>query len=126
MITAYADVALAVWAMKSGAIDFIEKPFAADVLLDSVRAALAGDERRAEQAISAAEMAARVGRLTPQEREVMTAMIAGKPNKLIAMGISPRTVEVHRARVMETMEVNSLSQLVRLAVTARRPALDEI
>lgn len=128
IMTAYADVALAVRAMKLGAVDFIEKPFTEDALLGSVRAALARGEQEAEQAISAGDMALRVGRLTPREREVMAAMVAGKQNKLIAseLGISPRTVEVHRARVMEKMEVGSLSQLVRLVVTARWQQCDDV
>lgn len=121
IITAYADVALAVAAMKAGAEDFIEKPFADDVLLDTVRAALDRAGRAAVQAVSCAEIVARIARLTPREHEVMEELVLGRQNKQIAfdLAISPRTVEIHRAHVLEKMEARTLSQLVRLVMTAR-------
>jgi two-component system, LuxR family, response regulator FixJ len=117
MITAHGDVPLAVRAMKHGALDFIEKPFDVDALIASIRAAL---EHRARPGGACEEAAERLARLTGREREVLEELVIGRSNKEIArtLDISPRTVEVHRARVMEKMEAQSLSQLVRLALSA--------
>jgi two-component system response regulator FixJ len=106
--------------MKTGALDFIEKPFAAETILHSAENALARlAEPRAQDAL-AAMAAARLDALSPREREVMEGLLAGLPNKSIAydLGISPRTVEIHRARVMEKMGARSLSELVRMGVAA--------
>ena len=119
VITGHGDVPLAVQAMKAGALDFIEKPFAAETILNAAAAAL---ERVAEpdQNPLAATAGARLALLTPREREVLEGLLAGLPNKSIAydLTISPRTVEIHRARVMEKMGARSLSELVRLSLAA--------
>lgn len=122
MITAFADVPLAVAAMRAGAADFLEKPYADDVLIGSVRMALARAEAAASHAAQTARTTARLAQLTPREREVLDRLLAGRQNKQIAhdLGISPRTVEIHRARVMEKMQAGSLSELVRLVLTVHQ------
>lgn len=120
VVTAHGDVALAVQAMKAGACDFIEKPYDAEVILQAAEAALArGDEERARTR-DAAEAAARVAALTPREAEVLQGLVAGKPNKIIAfdLGLSSRTVEVHRANLMTKLGARSLSEAVRIALSA--------
>jgi two-component system response regulator FixJ len=118
VITGHGDVPLAVEAMKSGAADFIEKPFDDEVLLASVRAALKVQDGQAEQQAARAAIAERVGSLSARERQVLDGLVAGLPNKTIAydLGISPRTVEIYRANVMTKMEATSLSELVRMAL----------
>ena len=120
IITGHGDVPIAVQAIKAGAMDFIEKPFGDDIILESVGRALEQGRRNKRDASSAVEIEARMARLTPREREVLGQLVIGNPNKIIAyeLGISPRTVEIHRARVIEKMEARSLSHLVRLAITA--------
>ena len=120
IITGHGDVPIAVQAIKAGAMDFIEKPFGDDVILESVGRALERARRNKRDASSAVEIEARMARLTPRERDVLEQLVIGNPNKIIAhkLGISPRTVEIHRARVIEKMEARSLSHLVRLALTA--------
>lgn len=115
IITGHADVPMAVAALKAGAIDFIEKPFRDEVLLASVTQALSRGRRPAPQEEPAA--AARFAALTAREREILGLIVAGHSNKAIAsiLGISPRTVEVHRANIMDKAKVNSLADLVRLA-----------
>ena len=117
VITGHGDVPLAVRAMKAGAVDFIEKPFAADTILNSAAAALNRLARPRDQDPVAAE---RLGMLTPREREVLLGLLAGLPNKSIAydLAISPRTVEVHRARIMDKMGARSLSELIRMSLAA--------
>jgi two-component system response regulator FixJ len=119
IMTGHGDVPIAVRAMKAGALDFVEKPFSEDAILDTVRLALAQVGRRGPAA-SEGEVRERVSNLTQREREVLEAMVAGHPNKAIAhlLQISPRTVEIHRARVMDKMAARSLSHLVRLALQA--------
>lgn len=120
IITGHGDVPMAVRAMKSGAVDFIEKPFNDELLLESIHNALNLDvERRTAQA-GRAEIAARLAQLTPREHEVMEMVTDGKSNKDIAqtLGVSAKTVEAHRARVMEKMDARSLADLVKMAVTA--------
>jgi RNA polymerase sigma factor (sigma-70 family) len=120
IITGHGDVPMAVRAMKSGAVDFIEKPFNDELLLDSIRNALAADlEQRSHQA-ERAEIATRLAQLTPREYEVMEKVAAGMSNKQIALdlGVSSKTVEAHRARVMEKMEADSLAELVRMVTRA--------
>ncbi|MCB1902640.1 MAG: response regulator transcription factor [Gammaproteobacteria bacterium] len=120
IITGHGDVPMAVRAMKSGAVDFIEKPFNDEMLLESIRNALNKDiEQRAAQA-ERAEIATRLANLTPREHEVMEMVTAGKSNKDIAqsLGVSAKTVEAHRSRVMEKMQADSLADLVKMAVTA--------
>jgi len=120
VITGHADVSLAVEAMKAGAADFIEKPFDDELLLSTIRSALAGrsDPRSAERA----EIQERIDLLSGREREVLAGLVAGRPNKIIAyhLGISPRTVEVYRANLMTKMQAGSLSELVRMALLAER------
>ncbi|HYD31321.1 MAG TPA: response regulator FixJ [Azospirillaceae bacterium] len=127
VITGHGDVAMAVSALKDGALDFIEKPFDASVLMDSIRDALDRQDRDQRSRLEAQEILDRMDTLTPREREVMDLVVAGHSNKVIAgrLDISTRTVEVHRARVMEKMRARNLSELVRMAlkVEAREPAL---
>lgn len=124
IITAFGDVPLAVAAMRAGATDFLEKPFAEEVLVASVRAALERADVEAGAEEDAARITARLAQLTPREHEVLEQLLVGSQNKQIAyeLGISPRTVEIHRARVMEKMQADSLSQLVRQVLTARGSA----
>ena len=127
VMTAHGDVATAVQAMKSGATDFIEKPFDDDPLLDMIDAATqpAGDSAAAGiVSREAMEAAKRLSALSPREREVLDLLVSGKPNKLVAhqLGISQRTAEVHRARLMERLGVRSLAEAVRLAVNAQLAA----
>jgi two-component system, LuxR family, response regulator FixJ len=120
VMTGHGDIPMAVRALKSGASDFIEKPFADDVMLDAVRRALAKARRERHHSEEVAETRAHYGDLTDRERDVFQAIIMGHPNKVIAnrLGISQRTVEIHRARVMEKMHARSLSSLVRVAIEA--------
>ena len=118
VITGHGDVPLAVEAMKIGAIDFLEKPFADDLLLASVQAALNRSQENAARDAERAEVQARLATLTNREREVLEGLVVGKPNKVIAcdLAISPRTVEIYRANVMTKMQATSLSELVRMAL----------
>ncbi|HEY1877922.1 MAG TPA: response regulator FixJ [Rhizomicrobium sp.] len=119
IMTGHADVALAVEAMKAGAVDFIEKPFPDETLINAIRTALAmGD--RTQSAGDAEQVRARLATLSQREREVLDGLLAGHPNKTIAydLGLSPRTVEVHRANVMTKMGASSLSELVRMTLSA--------
>lgn len=120
VITGHGDVQLAVEAMKVGAVDFIEKPFDDDVLLAAVRSALSSAEKGAQQDNERAKVAEKLAALSGREREVLEGLVAGKPNKIIAfdLGISPRTVEIYRANVMTKTGAGSLSDLVRMALTA--------
>jgi FixJ family two-component response regulator len=120
IITGHGDVAMAVKAMKAGAVDFIEKPFHDEDLLRSIRNALALDQRRRVTRANQAQIAARLAELTPREHEVMAMVTEGKSNKDIAaaLGVTAKTVEAHRARVMEKMRAESLAELVRMALIA--------
>ncbi len=120
VMTGHADVALAVAAMKAGAVDFIEKPFDDEVLLASIRSALARSDRTAKRASERDAVRARLAELTERERQVLEGLIAGKANKVIGLdlGISPRTVEIYRANVMSKLQAGSLSELVRMALIA--------
>jgi two-component system response regulator FixJ len=121
VITGHGDVQLAVEAMKIGAVDFLEKPFDDEALLAAVKSALSGAEKGAQQESERAKVAEKLAALSGREREVLDGLVAGKPNKIIAfdLGISPRTVEIYRANVMTKTGAGSLSELVRLALTAR-------
>ncbi|HEX7410377.1 MAG TPA: response regulator FixJ [Candidatus Binatia bacterium] len=121
IITGHAEVPVAVRALKAGAMDFIEKPFSDQLLLDRIRRAIEVDAQSRRVRSEQAEVDARLGQLTPRERQVMDLVIAGKANKVIAseLGLSPKTVEVHRAHVMKKMQVASLADLVRLGMMAR-------
>jgi two-component system, LuxR family, response regulator FixJ len=120
IMTCHGDVPLAVEAMKLGAVDFLEKPFEDDHLTTMIESAIHQAEPAAKSEAIAQDVAARVGSLSPRERQVMEGLIAGLSNKLIAReyDISPRTIEVYRANVMTKMQANSLSELVRLAMRA--------
>jgi two-component system, LuxR family, response regulator FixJ len=120
VMTGHGDVPIAVEALKAGAADFLEKPFDDVQLLAVFSSALAASEQTHDEAIAMARIAERLASLTPREREVLGHLVAGHPNKTIAydLGASPRTIEVHRARVMEKMGARSLSELVRIAIAA--------
>ncbi len=124
IITGHAEGPVAVHAMKAGALDFIEKPFSDQLLLDRIRRAIEKDAEVRLAHSQQAEVAARLAQLTPREREVMNLVIAGKANKVIAseLGLSPKTVEVHRAHVMKKMQVDSLADLVRVGMLSRAEA----
>ncbi|SNT27270.1 response regulator transcription factor [Sphingopyxis indica] len=120
VLTGHADVSIAVRAMKAGAVDFLEKPFEKAVLLGAIEAAFERMSAAGSAARRAAEANVVLGVLTPREREVLEGLAQGLPNKTIAydLGISPRTVEVHRANLMAKLEVRSLSDALRLAFAA--------
>ena len=118
VITGHGDVPLAVEAMRFGAIDFLEKPFDDEILLRSVRAALRQQAGAAKRQSERAEIENRLATLSPRERDVLGGLVAGRANKQIAfeLGISPRTVEIYRANLMDKMQAGSLSELVRMAL----------
>jgi len=124
IMTGHGDVTLAVQAMKAGAIDFIEKPFEKAVLLEAIDQAFHRLERSAEVRERAKEAEVRLNGLTPREREVLDGLAQGLPNKTIAydLGISPRTVEIHRANLMTKLGVKSLSEALRIAFAAQEKA----
>lgn len=121
VMTGHADVPVAVQALKAGAFDFIEKPFDDEGLLATIRRALEASRRSHAEEAERTAVASRLASLSPREREVLEALLAGHPNKTIAhhLGTSPRTIEVHRARVMEKMGARSLPELVRLVLQGR-------
>jgi two-component system response regulator FixJ len=122
VITGHGDVPIAVQAPKAGAVDFIEKPFGDDILLAAVSAALMRNRADLRSKRETNDLAARLEALTTREREVLSGLVAGLPNKALAydLGISARTVEFHRVRVMEKMRARGLSDLqCMVAVTAR-------
>ena len=121
IMTGHGDVPLSVRAMKAGAIDFIEKPFEKQVLLAALEAGFDALERSDSGREKAKDAAVRLQVLTPREREVLDGLAEGLPNKTIAydLGISPRTVEIHRANLMTKLGVRSLSEALRLAFTAQ-------
>lgn len=123
VITGHGDIALAVEAMKSGAIDFIEKPFDEEAILRAVGSAKDRAENKGHQSEDGAAHAAKLASLSQRERQVLDGLVAGHPNKTIAykLGISPRTVEVYRANLMTKMQAKSLSELIRIALFARPP-----
>jgi two-component system response regulator FixJ len=120
VITGHGDIALAVEAMKAGAVDFIEKPFDDELLIGAIRTALARRAGDRERNAQAADARACLAALSERERQVLEGLVAGKPNKIIAheLDISPRTVEIYRANVMTKMQSDSLSALVRKALLA--------
>jgi two-component system, LuxR family, response regulator FixJ len=118
VITGHGDVPLAVEAMKIGAVDFLEKPFDDEVLLASVRSALKQQDGEKKRLTERAEIDSRLATLSNRERDVLGGLVAGRANKQIALdlGISPRTVEIYRANLMNKMRAASLSELVRMAL----------
>jgi two-component system response regulator FixJ len=120
VMTGHGDVSVAVQAMKVGAIDFIEKPFEKATLLGALDEGFAQLTQAGTRAARAEEASAQLDILTPREREVLEGLVRGHPNKTIAydLGISPRTVEIHRANVMSKLGVASLSEALRIAFAA--------
>ncbi|MCW8826076.1 MAG: response regulator transcription factor [Gammaproteobacteria bacterium] len=116
IITGHGDVQMAVKSIQAGAIDFLEKPFNDQALLDCVHRAMEQDASQRGEALKLADIRTRLERLTPREREVLELVIAGQRNKVIAidLGVSQSTVEAHRAKVMEKMEAATLSDLMRM------------
>lgn len=124
-ITGHGDVPMVVAAMRGGAVDFLQKPFDAQILLERVRQASARGRELRQAAHQRAIAAARLATLSPREREVLALLIAGRMNKAIAaeLGISAKTVEDHRASIMRKMQVRSMAELVRLAAEGQsKPA----
>jgi two-component system response regulator FixJ len=122
VMTGYGDVPAAVRAMKAGAIDFLEKPFADGQLMDAIGRALQRGRQAMQDRAQAETAAVRIGALTPRERQVLDLLAAGSSTKEIAraLGTSPRTIDVHRARVLHKLGVESLPDLVRLVLAAKR------
>lgn len=120
MITGHGDVAMAVKAMKEGAVDFLEKPFRSEALMNAIDMAATRLERHARHLHDAEEARLLLNALTPRERDVVAGLARGHPNKTIAydLGISPRTVEVHRANLMEKLDARSLSDVLRIVFAA--------
>lgn len=120
VMSGHGDIPMAVQAMRDGAVDFVEKPYSDETILGAVARAAGLAEQRARTVGSKAEAKTRLARLTPREREVLDRLVEGLQNKAIAhvLEISPRTVEIHRANVMEKMQARSLSDLVRMALAA--------
>ena len=121
IMTGHGDVTLAVKAMKAGAVDFIEKPFEKAALLSSLEEGYRRLSRKGATGDRARDAAVRLHALTPRERDVLNGLAQGLPNKTIAydLGISPRTVEIHRANLMTKLEVRSLSEALRIAFAAQ-------
>jgi two-component system response regulator FixJ len=121
IMTGHGDVGLAVQAMKAGAVDFIEKPFEKAVLMSAIEQAMERLKRASADRSHADEAGVRLQVLTPREREVLDGLAKGLPNKTIAydLGISPRTVEIHRANLMTKLGVRSLSEALRIAFAAQ-------
>ena len=120
VMTGHGDVPLAVEAMKIGAADFFEKPFDDEAPPASVRSALRQQEGEKKRDMARAEIDSRIAALSNRERDVLVGLVAGRANKQIAydLGISPRTVEIYRANLMNKMQAASLSELVRMAIVA--------
>jgi len=120
VMTGQGDLATAVRAMKAGAVDFIEKPFDDDLLLMTIETALATAAGRASRERAIGDAAALIAMLSPRERQVLEGILAGRSTKMIAhdLGISARTVEIHRARMLERLRTRSLAEAIRLAVIA--------
>jgi len=124
VLTGEADVPMAVEALKQGASDFIEKPYDEQIILDATRTALQRLESEAERSDSELDAVEKVASLSSREREVLAGLVAGSSNKMIALdlGISPRTVEVYRANIMNKTQAGSLSDLVKIALLAKGKA----
>jgi len=125
-ITGHGDIPMAVEAMQQGAFDFLQKPFRDQDLIDRIQRALEKDAANREELTQRSRIRERLGTLTPREREVLGLVTSGKPNKVIAadLGLSQRTVEIHRSRVMEKMGAASLAQLVRMALDLGEASLN--
>lgn len=121
-ITGHGDIPMAVESMQHGAFDFLQKPFRDQDLLDRIQRALERDREMRGQLQGILQIRERLASLTPREREVLDLMVEGSPNKVMAadLGVSQRTIEIHRARVMEKMQAGSLAHLVRMMMEASR------
>jgi FixJ family two-component response regulator len=121
MISAFAEVPMAVRAMRDGAMDFLEKPFDGQTLIERVRSAVETDRRQREEQVERDDVAASLAKLTPRQLSVLEGLTAGKPSKVIAaeLGLSPRTVDVHRFRLMHQLGAQSLPDLFRRVVLVR-------
>jgi two-component system, LuxR family, response regulator FixJ len=124
ILTGHGDVAIAVKAMRAGAANFIEKPYEKEVLLQAIEEAYLRLERKHDLEMKAGEAQVRLASLTGRERDVLNGLVAGLPNKTIAhdLGISPRTVEIYRANMMEKLRARSLSEALRIAFIAEGAA----
>ena len=122
-ITGHGDIPMAVEAMQHGAFDFLQKPFRDQDLIDRIQRALARDATNRQQLQQGDRIREHLASLTPREMEVLKLLVSGKQNKVMAaeLGVSQRTVEIHRARVMEKMEANSVAQLVRMVIEQQTP-----
>ena len=123
-ITGHGDVPMAVEAMQGGAVDFLQKPFRDQELLDRIQSAMHADQTLRRELEGRNALLKRYETLTPREKEILNHVVAGKANKVIAfdLGVSQRTVEIHRARVMEKMAARSLAHLVRMHIAMALPA----
>jgi len=123
-ITGHGDIHMAVEAMQQGAFDFLQKPFRDQDLIDRIQRALTKDQANRSELKEKSGVRERLQTLTPREREVLNLVTSGKPNKIMAadLGVSQRTVEIHRARVMEKMHASSLAQLVRMVMDLNEEA----
>ena len=127
LMTGHGDIPMAVQAMKDGAFDFLQKPFRDQDLLDRINGALKQDAENREQVDRHAELRRRMESLTPREREVLTLVVDGRANKVIAidLGLSERTVEIHRSNVMEKMRARSVAHLVKMHLTLHGETLSD-
>lgn len=123
-VTGHGDVPMAVEAMQHGAVDFVQKPYREQELLDKINQALALDTKQRASLLEKQDIKKHLATLTARENEVLDELVEGKANKVIAaeLGISQRTVEIHRARVMEKMATHSLAHLVRMIMAVREPS----
>lgn len=123
VITGHADIPLAVRAMKQGAADFLEKPLGVEIMLASIRRALANSARACDKAAQIHAAKELLARLTPRERQVLDHLMAGQSNRVMAqaLGLSSRTIELHRAHIMDKMRTRSISDVVRIALAAVPP-----
>ena len=124
VITGHGDVPMAVRALKTGAMDFMEKPFNDQELLDRIQIAIEQDKKIRSDLARRTDVATRISRLSSREKEVMNLIVSGNSNKVVAacLGLSPKTVEVHRAHVMDKLQADSLPELVKLAMSAEKEA----
>jgi FixJ family two-component response regulator len=124
MITGYADVSMAVRAIKAGAVEFLEKPFGDQVILECIQQAIERDRKSRKMRAERAEFEERLSRLTPREREVMDLLMEGLANKAIAakLSLARKTIETHRANLMAKMKAASLADLIRRMLIYRDPA----
>ena len=120
-VSGHGDIPMALRAVRAGALDFVEKPFGSDVLLDLVRRAIAVDAQRRSEGPAREQAASLVAMLTPREREVAEAVAAGESSRdtALRLGLSVRTVEMHRARALKALGVKSTADMIRLVLAAR-------